>query len=55
MLNHAPSLTGVAARVFGVYAELPMRFARCRTPFEVMVEQYQTGRRFIEAFRVDRR
>jgi hypothetical protein len=39
----------IAARVMRVYAELPGRLARCRSPFELWVEQWLVGSRLLAA------
>ena len=43
----------VVARVMRVYAELPLRLARCRTPFELHLEQCLVGPRLIAALQPD--
>jgi len=43
----------VARRVIGVYAELPLRLARCRSPFELLLEQWLLGPRLMAALQSD--
>jgi hypothetical protein len=43
----------VAGRVIGVYAELPLRLARCRSPFELLLEQWLLGPRLMAALQPD--
>jgi len=37
-------------RVVGVYLELPLRLARCVTPFQVWAEQMWAGQRLLSAW-----
>jgi hypothetical protein len=43
----------LAGRIVGVYAELPARLARCRSPFELLLEQWLIGPRLLAAFQQD--
>ena len=47
--GHTLTATDVAGRVIRVYAELPSRLAQCRSPFEILLEQWLTGPRLFAA------
>jgi hypothetical protein len=49
--NHV--VDAAAGRVMRIYADLPLRLARCRTPFELYLEQCLVGPRVLAALRPD--